>query len=338
MLVFLAGLILISPLPHMLVEAMGFQAGRGRPAQERHAGEAERGKEDVKKETEAEPAKAKEGEAKEGHEGSESGVAQFLLLLEKLGEALIIAAVLGFVVDEAVKKTLVEEILRDVLYHAVGYRLPDEVKEQVKYVLRLPFVRRNFQIHYKFRVIENLSADGTISNRYLEVTSTAKYDVENLTDTEKVFQFRRSIELFHARIPKENQLIAMEAPDLKIAGDELEKIAKVEGPFKKAELNSKIGSGKSGKAHFLTKRLAHYPVEHTMALDILEPPCIGISVSVDAPPALTVEAAFGVPGDVETSGTPSKTWTHPGVHLPGSHFRLSWKLDENLPAHSGSQA
>ena len=71
--------------------------------------------------------------------------------MEKLGEALIIAVILALFVDEVVKHALVKEVTRDVLDFTFGYQLPDEVKAQIRHILRLPFARRDFEITYTIK-------------------------------------------------------------------------------------------------------------------------------------------------------------------------------------------
>lgn len=322
--IFAIGLILISPLPELAINA-----GVGE-----HAPSPETTPKPAKPET---PAKAKEspatapeaGAPRRGHaKGLEheellSPGRTVVLLLEKLGEALIIAAILGFAVDEAVKRSLVTEITRDGLDFAVGFELPQEVKEQVRFVLRLPFVRRNVRVTYEFN-----PAPAGATPPYVAVVSTSEYEVTNLTGSAKYFDFKSSIETARGEGLPENQLLLMEVPTLheKVTGAELAGIAHLEGPYRKAKIPVEIGGHRSKPVTFRTERLAHYRLKDAIVLDLLEPPIIGITVAVVAPAEFDFRVSFETEGEVtvrETGGR--REWFHPGVHLPGSHFRLQWE-------------
>jgi len=56
-------------------------------------------------------------------------------LLHKLGDALVITAILAFAVDGYVKRALVSEVAKEVVDFAVGYTLPIEVKRHIWHIL-----------------------------------------------------------------------------------------------------------------------------------------------------------------------------------------------------------
>jgi hypothetical protein len=340
LLVFVVGVFFMSPLPHSIyvrlsesyVRLSGNAAVPGSTIAKSTAANAEaqqgeqakpEGRATETKTTIQEESSARPGE---GEDHAESLASKLAVLREKLGEALIIAAVLGIVVDEAVKRSLVKEVLENVLYYAVGYELPDEVKEQLKYILRLPFVRRNFKIVYTFTRIDVPGTDGKPVSCW-QIDSETEYEVDNLTDTQKFYEFRSSIELGQSGLAVENRLMAMEVPSLNIKMDESDvaQISHVKGPYNIASLPIHIRPNKRGPVLVKTRRLGYYPLHDTMVLDILEPPCLGLKVCVAAPPEIEVTVAFGVPGEVKPIPEDGRQcWPHEGVHLPGTHFRVSW--------------
>jgi len=118
--IFVAGLILISPLPERAVSAL---IARSAPpaATAPEPGSRETPKKGAESPPTAPDAGKPEVQANDlQRQKLPSPWPTVLLLNEKLGEALIVAAVLGFAVDEAIKRSLVTEITRDVLDFAVG--------------------------------------------------------------------------------------------------------------------------------------------------------------------------------------------------------------------------
>src|SRR5215471_17341261 len=158
--VFLVGVLLISPYPHLVYDHFAASAPVKPP--------------------EVQPDQ-KEQLPPSSEESSHPLGGELWLLSEKLGEALIIAAVLGIVVDESVKKTLVKESVKNLLHLFIGYDLPDEVKAHLKYLLHLPFVRKGFTITYTFEKLDFKNANG-IPVSCWEVTSETTYNIVNLTE------------------------------------------------------------------------------------------------------------------------------------------------------------
>jgi hypothetical protein len=242
------------------------------------------------------------------------------MVLEKLGEALIIAVILALFVDEAVKHTLMQEVARDVIDFWIGFTQPPAVKEQIQYILRLPFIRLDFTTRYVMKYVSTGEPHPLI-----RVESFTSYKVVNLTNSPKVFTFRSSIEKSAAWSGKRNHLKKMEAAAVGFAleGKLLDDKTLETECYLVAEIPITVPEEAAGSVEFKTERVAYYSHEHTIVLDILEPPCIGIKVIVEAPPDFVIFVSFGTYGKVE--GDKVRTWYHPGVHLPGSHFRISWE-------------
>jgi hypothetical protein len=251
-------------------------------------------------------------------------------LLDKFGEALIIAFVVGVAVEKTSRQRFLKETARDALHNILGYDLPDSVKEQLKYILRFPFVRQNFKVLYTFEKQQ------TVDSVFWRVLSHTEYDVDNQTDTHQQYELNSSIERSRAAATLTNQLLEVEvtgllhltAADLAQKAAELEQtVISEQAPYRRVVVPIPIGP--HGKlVHVRTTRVAYYRLEDTMVLDILRPPCLGIEVCVKAPPELDVSVAFGVPGDVTHPDRDPRRWFHGGVHLPGAHFRVSWSLQK----------
>ncbi len=248
-----------------------------------------------------------------------SGWAEAVTLLDKFGEALIVAGVLALVYERRAKELVAKEVSRDAINHAVGWEVPPEVRETVKEIIRLQFERRGFVQHYRF----DLAPVGS-PRQHFAVISTTEYELTNLTNIEAAFDFRSSIEISTGRGLPENQLLLMKSPDEEFLGAKLDKLTQIDGPYRKAE--KQIWIPARTKACFLTRRLAHYEPRGSLVLDILHPPAIGVKVTVEAPKDFVFRISFGIPGKVKESHEhPYWVWEHPGVFLAGSHFRLQWE-------------
>ena len=91
-------------------------------------------------------------------------------ILAEIGKALIIAAVLGFTVDMALKKNLAG----DALETAFGYTLPAELRDCMKWLYGLKWLCISSRLEIKL-------ADGGLEDR-LEVTRTYRRTLQNITN------------------------------------------------------------------------------------------------------------------------------------------------------------
>jgi hypothetical protein len=75
-------------------------------------------------------------------------------LVERFGEALIIASILGATVDLYAKRHLLNEMSRDVFVHIFGHALPVELRARIDKMVRIDLVRRDFRVHYRLCALE----------------------------------------------------------------------------------------------------------------------------------------------------------------------------------------
>src|ERR1035437_8330586 len=80
------------------------------------------------------------------------GWSRFVTLIDKFGEAMIIAGSLALAFERRARKVVLEEISRDAINVMVGWKVPAEVEETAKDILHLKFERRGFVQHYEFRL------------------------------------------------------------------------------------------------------------------------------------------------------------------------------------------
>jgi len=247
------------------------------------------------------------------------GWSKFVTLVDKFGEALIIAGALALAFEQRARTVVLEEVSRDAINVAVGWDVPPDVKSTAMHILKLPFERRGFVQHYEFHLVPVNSP-----RQYLAVTSTTEYELTNLTNAGVFFDFKSSVEICSGKGLPENELLLMKSPDESYAGNKLDQLAKRDGPYKKALVPVWIPA--RGHAKFLTRRLAHYERNDDLVLDILEPPAIGMKVTIEAPAQFQFRVSFGATGVPKPSRPGTRwEWEHPGVFLPGSHFRIQWE-------------
>lgn len=71
-------------------------------------------------------------------------------------EAFFIAALLTVTVDPVVKSRLAHEVTKDIFYHIIGFRLPEEMQDRLrKYLRDLKYYRKSLSITVKALRIEN---------------------------------------------------------------------------------------------------------------------------------------------------------------------------------------
>lgn len=102
-----------------------------------------------------------------------------------VAHALIIAGILGMVVDQFVKARFLREVTRDVYHYLIGYDLPIEIKEHIKELMRTKIVRSRFQVDYRF---------GRHDDDNLTAQVTLDYDVENYSNQTEPFTPELAVE------------------------------------------------------------------------------------------------------------------------------------------------
>ena len=102
-------------------------------------------------------------------------------LTERTGDALIIAVVLGFLVDLSAKKETIKETLLEISGHIIGRHLPKEIREEVLEYLSKSFFRPCMHLEY--------SLDLASWDAHTVVLQTTCYgDIQNLSAKRSVFE------------------------------------------------------------------------------------------------------------------------------------------------------
>ncbi len=105
--------------------------------------------------------------------------AEFVIhLVERIGEALAIAAVIATLLDEAAKRKLLKEFAEDISTHIVGRLLPPSLREHIHQYLSVDFVRYNWEIAYRI----DLAKEG-----FIRLETTTEYEMENRSPFERKY-------------------------------------------------------------------------------------------------------------------------------------------------------
>jgi len=65
-----------------------------------------------------------------------------------MGEALLVAALLGITVDRYIKEFLVRKASADLFKYLVGYKLPEEIQNRLRDLMGTSLIRKNYQVLY----------------------------------------------------------------------------------------------------------------------------------------------------------------------------------------------
>ncbi len=108
-------------------------------------------------------------------------------ILRKIGEALIIAAVLAVLVDNAAKTKLLREFSLDVSLLVVGRLLPDDLRKHLDRYLKMLLVRTRWEITYEIEKWPD--QDG-----FLKLITVSEYDMKNFSESPTDYDFRYAVE------------------------------------------------------------------------------------------------------------------------------------------------
>jgi len=107
-------------------------------------------------------------------------------LINRLGEALIIASILGFSVDLYSKNRLLHEVSRDVFVHIFGHALPEKLRDRINQLVRIDLVRTDCEIRYTITPLEAGRVQLTCEHAWnLDNYSSVSLDHKSIVALEK---------------------------------------------------------------------------------------------------------------------------------------------------------
>ena len=238
----------------------------------------------------------------------------------KVGEALFVGGVVSLVMDRFLKAELFTEIARDVLQFTIGYELPKQVQDEIRYLVRLPFVRRNFEMALFIEPIENHPG-------YVSVRMDTNFQVENLAKVSLEYEFTSSIQVCPYADVRESSIDRIEADGHVLEGQALIEKTEVDPHFRQVHQSVKIPEHAADRRiPFSTVRTTVFRERDVYVLDILEP-TIDVTIRMITPDDLTSDVYFPsrIRGTTKRSHPQRPTvFVHHGVFLPGQFIRIRW--------------
>jgi hypothetical protein len=240
---------------------------------------------------------------------------------EAIGDALIIAGVLGLTVDGYVKAHLLEEASRDISQYLLGYHLPGEIQYTIKDLMFTGRVSRNLHLHYT--LTEPPETPDKVS---VELTLT--YWVENLTNSKLPYsQYFYQEASFSPRFLELRCDSTETNANYRLGENELGQQVKtqkdsfritVKGPTIKLPPRSH----ESGSKYEFTTKCASLYAEDYSDVFVFDYPCIAVVVTAEYPEHFEFEA----PSEPEEVNR----WEYPRVFLGGEQITMHWRKKKAL--------
>jgi hypothetical protein len=272
-------------------------------------------------------------------------------LLTELGTALVVAGILAATVQYVEKKrdqrrfrAERETIKKDVFEHVFGYRLPSgTVEELTNQILWAKFIRKNFRCCYK---LERVDDHG---EKFMKVSATFTYDIENRTPETQTFDFQTAIE--NAPVERLNdhvkftsvRVLGCEGTPLEL--DTPEKIAaKVRTDIRHNHqvIQEDISISGYGYASAVVKFDSVKAFEGGVSFLLHRLLTVGFYVKVDAPPEVEVSADGYFltklkKGPEYDKRSNTYNWVLDQPILPFQGVYVTWKTKGMVPASSSPQ-
>lgn len=247
--------------------------------------------------------------------------------LNQIGEAVLVGMVVSLAVDRYLKADLLAEIARDVLRFTVGYELPDQIRDEVRHLLRLPIVRREFEMTF------DMTPD-TAHPHIMNVEMRTRFTVDNLSKRPHEYTFASSIQRSPLPDIAESSIECVKMTGqggFTLTGVELRKQLTCDDHFHRFAKRVTLPSKENVQREFSTVRKTIFPARDVYVLDILEP-TIDIRINIRLPDNFKCSVYFPVQGETErTEADGIITHTHKGVFLPGQFVRISWEPKQSQP-------
>jgi hypothetical protein len=261
------------------------------------------------------------------------------VILNGIGEALVVAAVLAFSVDSYLKTRLTEEVSNKVIdrtsTYLMSFELPRAIQDDVDHLCRLPLMYVNYTLDYMF---EETGPAG-----FLRLTTTQSFEVVNLRHSEERFTHYVSV-FSYVPSPEHQPRIIL------VAGENL-----ADPPRYRAEWRADAELGQLDEKEYertwkrevtLPRRASdtNLPRFRSVTREIVPVPYVETFLSrhvrlnpevrIHAPEWLFVEVTFGHRDQERVRKEPEArpmNWRLAGALLPGSAISIEWARIRKSP-------
>jgi hypothetical protein len=226
-------------------------------------------------------------------------------ILHDVGIAFVVSSILGFTIDTFLK----QQISKDVFEAAVGYILPPELREEVRWITSFEFLARK-SLH---RVTIDDLGNGTV-----KVSTDIDRELENITSTPKPIRSRADVDEWEQGQPSEILACEITTPE----GRTLE-CSPVEnmGHYLHAETEEVLVRPQQKIRLFY--RFIEYKSKNDLITFGLAYPSTNPEIDVTVSPSLEFEAGFGHHGETVTMHFGSRRMLR-GTFLPHHILSVRW--------------
>ena len=231
-----------------------------------------------------------------------------------MGDALMIASILGLTVDYFLKERVLREVSADVSKYLIGYRLPVEVQDRIRFLLQTQWIRRNF--HIRCRLVE-IGADR------INLEINVSHDIQNITSEPRPYQHFIEYEAHEPQRVLEMRCDSNDArARYRIADADIQVREKPDDPGVMQVLGRKVKippvHESVGRTYTFTSRyVLDYPSHYSEAINF-SLPTINVTLEVECPNNYRMTAS-----DADISGY--NRWEYRRLFLPGENVSFRWQ-------------
>lgn len=254
-------------------------------------------------------------------------------LVRGFGEALFIAGFLAATVDLFVKRRLAIEVSQDVLAAALGFHVPDEIREEIREISSFKIIRQNVDLTYRIRPYET-------SDAYVWVDSELEFEVRNLTDSPEPFKHLIWVSKPFNYLGLIRQVVYAKAVGVEpghayeLTDDDL---TPLDLPIDQAvEWCRTERIPARGTARYWSRTRQILPAEHTDIFFLVQP-SIGINVRVYTDESLSSNVRFGHRKDSQKEEAGGNTWRLNAGFTPWSAVTIEWRKKSASMTPSSTQ-
>jgi hypothetical protein len=253
-------------------------------------------------------------------------------MIPRLGDALIIAPLLSFVVEIAAAQELLDKFVANVSLHMIGYLLPMALRQYVIAYLTSSFVRKHWFIEY--RIVRWPGQPD-----YLELTTMMQFELQNRSDSKQTYRYcyelaKSWVSIGQAKIAHiratldETKIFDSIEDDLSVCMSETDDSFAFEKPVE-------IGRQPHGTYKFMAESVECFPNHFSNAF-YTRVPVLKTVVRVFFPEDyLDVNVHLSSGDDsvlTKTTLLGGVEWVVDCPMLPGQGFITRWKRTKNIPA------
>lgn len=240
---------------------------------------------------------------------------------EGIGEALIIAGILGLTVDGYIKEHLLEDASRDIAKYVWGYRLPTELQNRFEALMLTKRITRDFHLHYELSLIKE--APGKVL-----VETTLIYETQNI-GIEELPYWRR----FYQQKYFSPCFLELRCNSTDKDGNYYVGPKELSEQLKSQEGNSEVGvrtptikllphdSLSKPKYEFKARWTLVCPDDYSDFFVLDESPTIGVLITAEYPDDFEFEGP--------TPATQVKGWKYERVFLAQEQITVHWRKKRN---------